>query len=149
VKATEPLAICHSWPLFEQSRHFDLGCILSSAVTDILEPAQVGALGLHHAGCWECDLTDNALTWSGGVFDIFGFPRDTKITREDTVALYAGDSRVVMERLRSYAIQHRRGFTLDAEIRPLTGGTRWMRLIAAPECDGDRVVRLRGLKLII
>jgi PAS domain-containing protein len=149
VKATEPLAICHSWPLFEQARHFDLGCILSCAVTDIVEPARVGDLGLHHAGCWECDLTDNNLTWSGGVFDIFGLPRGAKVTREDSVALYAEESRNVMERLRSYAIQHRRGFTLDAEIRPVTGGTRWMRLIAAPECDGDRVVRLHGLKLII
>jgi PAS domain-containing protein len=149
VKATEPLAICHSWPLFEQPRHFDLGCILNCAVTDILQPTQVGDLGLHHAGCWECDLSDNSLTWSGGVLDIFGFPRGAKVTREETVALYAEESRNVMERLRSYAIQHRRGFTLDAEIRPLTGGTRWMRLIAAPECDGDRVVRLHGLKLII
>jgi len=54
-----------------------------------------------------------------------------------------------MERLRSYAIEHRRGFTLDVEIRPVTGGSRWMRLITAPICDGDRVMRLHGLKLAI
>jgi hypothetical protein len=54
-----------------------------------------------------------------------------------------------MERLRAYAIRHRRGFTLDAELQPAAGGRRWMRLIAAPACEGDRVVRLHGLKLII
>jgi hypothetical protein len=54
-----------------------------------------------------------------------------------------------MERLRAYAIKHRRGFTLDAEIRPSLTGSRWMRLIAAPVCDGDRVVRLHGLKQIV
>jgi hypothetical protein len=54
-----------------------------------------------------------------------------------------------MERLRSYAIKHKRGFTLDAEIRPAVGGRRWMRLIAAPIYVRDRPARLHGLKLII
>lgn len=54
-----------------------------------------------------------------------------------------------MERLRSYAIGHKRGFTLDTEIRPAVGGNRWMRLIAAPVCDGEKVQKLHGLKLII
>ena len=145
----EPLPLLHSWPLYEQPRHFDLGRILDCVVTDILKPAEVGGLGLHHVGCWECELADNSLVWSGGVFDIFGFPRDTKITREESVALYTEDSRAKMERLRSHAITHRRGFTLDAEIHAAAGERRWMRLIAAPLCDGDRVVRLHGLKLII
>ena len=149
MKATEPLPIHHSWPLHEHARHFELGCILSCAVIDVLEPAEVGGLGLHHAGCWECDLSDNSLTWSGGVYDIFGLPRGVPVTREETVVLYCEESRAAMERLRAYAIKHRRGFTLDAEIRPAVGGRRWMRLIAAPICDRDRAVRLHGLKLII
>lgn len=147
--ATEPLPLCHSWPLYEQPRHFELGCILNSAVTDVVEPGEVGRLGLHHAGCWECDLADNSLIWSGGVYDIFGLPRDAQVTREEAVALYSEESRAAMDRLRAYAIKHRRGFTLDAEIRSAFGERRWMRLIAAPISEGDRVVRLHGLKLII
>jgi hypothetical protein len=54
-----------------------------------------------------------------------------------------------MERLRSYAIRHKRGFTLDIEIRAAVGETRWTRLIAAPLCEGNRAVRLHGLKLIV
>ena len=54
-----------------------------------------------------------------------------------------------MERLRADAIRYKRGFTLDAEIQPATGERRWMRLIAAPVCEGDRAVRLHGLKFVI
>jgi hypothetical protein len=51
-----------------------------------------------------------------------------------------------MEGLRAYAIKHRRGFTLDAEIMPVNGRPKWMRLIAAPVCVGRQVVRLHGIK---
>jgi PAS domain-containing protein len=149
LKRTEPLALHHSWPIFEQARHFDLGCVLSSAVTDIIEPAQVGTLALHHAGLWECDLSDNGLIWSGGVYDIFGLPRNAKISRDEIVALYCEESRAAMERLRAHAIRHRRGFTLDVEINSVTDGRRWMRLIGAPVCEDGRAVRLHGLKLIV
>lgn len=104
---------------------------------------------MHHAGLWECDLSDDSLIWSGGIYDIFGLPRGATVSRDEAVSLYAEDSRASMERLRAYAIKHRRGFTLDAKIRPASGPSRWMRLIAAPVCEGGRVVRLHGLKLII
>ena len=118
-------------------------------MTDIIEPAQVGALGVHHAGLWECDLLDNSLTWSGGVFDIFGLPRGARISRDEAVAFYSEESRAAMERLRGHAIKHQRGFTLDVEINPAIGGRRRIRLIGAPVCEGGRAVRLHGLKLIV
>lgn len=145
----EPLALRHTWPLWEEPRHFELGHVLSCAVTDLIRPATVGALGLHHAGCFECDLSDNSLTWSGGVYDIFGLPRDARIDREELVAFYREDSRSKMEQLRSYSIKHRRGFTLDVEILAAVGEWRWMRLIAAPVCIENRAAFLHGLKLII
>jgi PAS domain-containing protein len=145
----EPRTQHQSWPLGELGRHFDLGCILSSAAIDAVQPGAVGALAYQHAGCWECELSDNSLAWSGGVFDIFGLPRSATITREECLGLYAESSRAVMESLRSYAISHRRGFTLDAEIHTVKGETRWMRLVAAPVCENDKVVKLHGLKVII
>src|SRR5690349_7621991 len=104
----EPVALKHSWPLWEQPRQFELGHVLSCAVTDVIEPVKTGALNLHHAGCWECDLSDNSLTWSGGVYDIFGLPRDARISREQCVSYYSEESRAKMERLRAYSIKHRR-----------------------------------------
>jgi PAS domain-containing protein len=145
----EPLELHHSWPLLEQARHFELGHVLSSVVIDLIRPIVTGDLAVHHAGCWECDLADDSLLWSGGVYDLFGLPRAIPVTREHAVSFYCENSRAAMERLRSHAIRYRRGFTLDAEIRPAVGGTRWMRLVAAPTCNGNRVTGLHGLKLAI
>lgn len=144
-----PPALDCTWPLWEQARHFELGHVLNCAVTDLLEPHAVGALGLHHAGCWECDLADNSLTWSGGVYDIFGLPRGIGVSRAQSLALYCEESRAAMEKLRAYSIRHKRGFALDVQIRAAIGETRWIRLIAAPACEGGRAVRLHGLKLIV
>ena len=135
--ATEPLPLHHSWPIAEAGQRFDLG-----VVHDGFGPAS----GNGTTGTWQCDLIDDALTWSASVYDIFGLPRDARLRRTETVAFYSDGSRAAMERLRAHAIRHRRGFTLDARIAPATGGDRWMRLIATPVCDEGRVVRLNGLK---
>jgi hypothetical protein len=139
----------HSWPLWEQSRHFDLGCILNCAITDAIEPTSLGALGLHHAGLWECDLASNSLVWSGGVYDLFGFPRGLVVSREEALSCYQEHSRAALERLRGHAIRHKRGFTLDVQIDSAVGECRSMRLIGAPVCQGEKVVRLHGLKMLI
>lgn len=151
MKPTEPLQLYHSWPLFERQRRFDLGTVVDwpdgpPATVAGLDSAELARFGI---GQWDCDLADNSLTWTDAVYDIFGLPRGAEVRRRDAIALYGDDSAVAMERLRAYAIKHRRGFTLDAEIRPATGPVRWMRLIAAPVCDGDQVVRLQGLKLAL
>lgn len=147
VPAGEARELRNTWPLWEQPRQFELGCILNSVITDLVDPPQVGMLGLHHAGCWECNLKNDSLTWSGGVYDIFGLPRGAPIGRDEAVARYCEHSRAVMERLRTYAIRHKRGFTVDVEIQAAVGANRWMRLIAAPVCNDARVVALHGLKI--
>lgn len=143
------LPLSHTWPLWDRSQHFELGHVLSSVITDVLDPGHVGELGIHHAGCWECDLTDDSLVWSGGVYDIFGLPRGVHIHRHEAVGFYSEESRAKMERLRAYSIRHRRGFTLDVEIGAAVADHRRMRLIAEPVCSEGRVIRLHGLKLII
>ena len=89
------------------------------------------------------------MNWSREVYDIFGIPDGAAVKRTEAAALYAEESRTAMEKLRAYAIRHRRGFTLDAEIRPAQGSPRWMRLIAAPLCIGDRIAKLQGLKFLV
>lgn len=144
----------HSWPFYERERYFELGQIHGpdtlDAVADIADLADRDRSAQPQPGWWECDLTqNNRLCWSDEVYDIFDLPRGAAVTREETAALYGEPSRAAMEKLRAYAIKHRRGFTLDVEIKPVTAPARWMRLIAAPVFADGRVVKLQGLKLIV
>jgi hypothetical protein len=147
---SEARRIQQTWPLWDQGRQFDLGHVLNGAITDVIAPSHVGSLTVQHTGLWECDLTDNRLIWSGGVYDIFGIARSAEIKREEVIAFYVEESRVLLERIRAHAIRRQCGFTIDVEVcAAAVGERRSIRIIAAPVCDGDRVTRLHGVKLII
>lgn len=152
MKPREPLPLYHSWPLFEYERYLEpehLPQCNASMMASTLSASDGHELASEGIGLWECDLSNNHLTWSAGVFDIFGLPREAHVVRDDIVRLYVDESRLVMERLRAYAIRHRRGFTVDVEIRPSQTTRCWMRLIAAPVCEGRKVTHLRGIKHLI
>jgi PAS domain-containing protein len=146
--ATEPRPLHRGWPLYEVPRRFELGSILDCAHDDLADFAVRQALGHNRGGWWDCDLADNRLTWTAGVYDIFGLPQGAEVARDEAVAFYCEDSRAALERLRSYSIARQRGFVLDARIRPAGGAAvRWMRVIAAPVFEDGRAVQLHGLKL--
>jgi len=98
------------------------------------------------AGAWECDLGTNALTWTDGIFDIFGLSRGTRICREDTLALYSDESRAELVRVRADGLERRQSFTMDAKIFRPDGEQRWMRLTAAVVCRNGSPTHLYGLK---
>ncbi|WP_082474445.1 PAS domain S-box protein [Sphingomonas sp. Leaf343] len=135
---TDPLPLHHSWPLYESGCRFEHGRLHD------LEGGLATAAGLD--GSWSFDFSDQALTWSRSVYELFGMNPARSAIRSETVKLYGEESRAPMERLRSYAIRHRRGFTLDARITTLQGEKRWMRLIAAPVCQSGQVMGLHGVK---
>lgn len=148
MQSTIPLPLHYSWPLSESGWRFDFGMLFNAAALgekgfSSLHDDRLAAQGI---GKWTCDLADNSLAWTDPVFDLFGLPRGARLSRDEIVALYCDESRAAMERLRAHAIKHRRGFTVDLEIRTVAGRRRWMRLLAAPVCEGNRVVRLQGLK---
>ncbi|MET4896636.1 hypothetical protein RN629_05600 [Sphingomonadaceae bacterium jetA1] len=145
----EPLALNHSWPLFEQGLRFDLG-LASIADMGAVAGWDDDRLAEHGIGRWSCDLDHDELAWSRGVREIFDWQPDRPTVRDDVLGLYREDSRAAMERLRAYAIRHRRGFTLDVALRVgATRENRWMRLMAAPVCRGARTIALQGLKIDI
>jgi hypothetical protein len=124
--------------------------VLNCAVADAIPPAEIGALGPQHSGLWECDLADDRLIWSGGVFDLFGLERGLAISREEALAHYCEHSRAKLHALRAFAIRHRRGFTLDIDIHAAAvGERRRLRVIAAPVCEQDVAVKLHGIKFVI
>ena len=150
MRHTQPLPIHHSWPIYDRARHFELGQLHDyDPGLAIADAGRLIPRGAPQPGKWSCDIADNRLNWSGEVYRIFGLPVGAPVSRDEAVALYCEPSRAAMEKLRAYAIRHRRGFTLDAEIAPVTGARRWMRLIAAPVCEGSEVVGLQGLKFLV
>ncbi|MBJ6121240.1 hypothetical protein [Sphingomonas mollis] len=148
MKATEPLALHHSWPLIEAGQRFDLGWVHTWKATPAAsaDPREQQWFADRGIGMWTYDLRHDVLEWSPAVYDVMGFPRGVVACRPASLTLYREGSRAAMERLRAHAIRHRRGFTLDVELQPVGGAMRWMRLSAMPVCNGDRVVALSGVK---
>ena len=104
------------------------------------------AAALAGIGAWSCDLADEQLTWTAGVYDLFGLTADAQIARGDAVALYEEESRERKERLRAAALAGGGPFTLDAKIVGADGRTRWIRLTGDVVRQGGRPVQLYGLK---
>lgn len=96
-------------------------------------------------GAWACDLVTEELTWSDGVYDLFGFPRGSRLARGEAAARYTAESRIALECLRVAAIRDKTGFTLDAEIATELG-SRWIRIVAQVECVDGKAARLVGSK---
>ncbi|MDO7835885.1 diguanylate cyclase [Sphingobium sp. HBC34] len=145
MRPTEPLPLNHSWPLYDLRTHLAPVLLDSDIARSDIALAERGL------GLWHCDLRDDRLNWTAGVYDIFGLERDLEVNRPLAVSLYMPDSREPMERLRAYAIRHKRGFTLDVDINQADGaGHCAMRLIAAPIVgpDGD-VIGLHGVKQLL
>lgn len=143
MRPVEPLPLHHSWPLHDLRDH------LAPVMLDPALAADDDALAERGLGLWHCNLADESLRWTAGVYDIFGLERDSLVPRPHSVSLYAAASREPMERLRAYAIRHRRGFTLDIDICPADGGQCAVRLIAAPIVEDDKVVGLHGVKQLL
>jgi PAS domain S-box-containing protein len=146
-----PLPLYYSWPLFEAAERLDLPAIRPFSFGSAPSPLGVvpiaGVLAAQGIGVWECDLADNRLTWTQGVYDLFGLPNGVAVERSLTVSLYHPESRIAMEQLRAHAIRHRRGFTIDVAIRRPDGEDRWMALSAVPIIENRKVERLCGLKV--
>jgi diguanylate cyclase (GGDEF)-like protein/PAS domain S-box-containing protein len=97
-------------------------------------------------GAWSRDLASERLDWTDGVFDIFGLTSGDAIDREATIELYSEESRELLERKRTQAIENRDGFTLDARIVRPAGIERWTRITAATRGSNGRTEMLFGMK---
>ena len=97
-------------------------------------------------GIWECDLSDESLTWTSGVYDIFEIPRGAPIDRESTLQRYTAESRAAMAAARARAIAQCGDFSVEVEIVTLQGRQRWMRITGTVEARDGKAVRIFGMK---
>ena len=104
------------------------------------------AFDLARIGAWECELETERLTWTPGVYDIFGYPMGNPLRRANIVDLYVDESRRSMELARAEVIRSGRAVTLDTEIRTWRGERRWMRLSINTVGVSERPLRIFGSK---
>src|SRR6201991_3445865 len=104
------------------------------------------ALNVARIAAWECELATERLSWTQGVYDIFGYPAGNPLRRANIVDLYVDESRRNMELARAEVIRSGRPVTLDTEIRTWRGERRWMRLSINAVREGERPVRIFGSK---
>lgn len=97
-------------------------------------------------GAWECNLANDSLSWTDGVYDLFGLSRGSTIQRSSILDLYETSSRGEMERLRTHAIRSGEAFSLDCRIRTASNEKRWMRLIVGVGHQHNRPHRIFGSK---
>ncbi|MGO4282888.1 diguanylate cyclase domain-containing protein [Bosea sp. TAB14] len=97
-------------------------------------------------GAWECNLANVSLSWTDGVYDLFGLQRGSTIQRSSILDLYEESSRTEMDRLRSKAIRTGEAFSLDCRIRTASNEKRWMRLIVGVGYQHGRPFRIFGSK---
>ncbi len=96
-------------------------------------------------GSWACDLSNQTLSWTDEVYDLFGLPRGSKLHRAATLDIYQSQSRSEMEQRRAEAIRTGKGFSLDCQLR-VGGQSRWMRLRVGVNYEHARPVRIFGSK---
>lgn len=97
-------------------------------------------------GAWECNLANEALSWTDGVYDLFGLQRGSTIQRSSILDLYEASSRSEMNRMRSGIIRNGGAFSLDCRIRTASNEKRWMRLIVGVGHENGRPIRIFGSK---
>jgi PAS domain S-box-containing protein len=95
---------------------------------------------------WECNLFDDSLIWSPGVYELFGLTPDTPLDRDAIVDMYLPESRAQLDRLRAAAIADCGSFTFEAQIRRADGELRWMRVSADVVARDGRATHLYGSK---
>jgi len=110
------------------------------------DPLFADAVARAGIGAWSCDVASGTLSWTPGVYHLFGLSPAERLDRHEIVALYDEESRLRMERLRARAIATGQPFAMEAQIVRHDGERRWMRLTTDVVRKGGRVVRLHGIK---
>lgn len=94
---------------------------------DALEKANrifVAAEKAAQIGSWEIDLTTMDLTWSNGVYEMYGVPTGEEVTVDDAIAAYAPHDRESVSALVDAAMARGEPFEFEADLEQQCGAAR-------------------------
>jgi len=95
-------------------------------------------------GGWEMDAETGAMSWTTGMYGIFGVPEDYEPTLKDAVEAYHPDDRDTVRR--GVERCREQGEPFDEELRLITAKDEqlWLRVRAEPVRDDGEIVSIRG-----
>jgi PAS domain S-box-containing protein len=103
---------------------------LAASEADLKRAHEVAVIG-----SWKIDISSSSLSWSDGMYDIFGLPRGTDLNYEDFLESVHPDDRELVNRSWSAALK---GVLYDIEHRILVNGTvKWVREKAEVDFSPD------------
>jgi len=95
-------------------------------------------------GGWEIDLITNTPSWTEEVALIHDLEPDAKASVEKSLQYYSDQSKPIINKAVSEAINDAIPYDLELEIITHTGRHKWIRTIGHPVLDKGKVVKIRG-----
>ncbi len=96
-------------------------------------------------GGWEVEVATNKLTWTGEVFRIHEVPADFVPTVTAALDFYAVDSKPLIEKALTRAINFGERFDLRLEIITALGNQRWVHVIGTANYSDGAIVTVSGV----
>jgi PAS domain S-box-containing protein len=95
-------------------------------------------------GGWRHDLRSGTIEWSTEMFRLLDLPVDHQSSQQDPLRWFSPASGQVIDEARRNAIDHGTPFDLEAEVITASCRRFWGRVVAAPEIEDGKTVRLTG-----
>ncbi len=95
-------------------------------------------------GSWDYDLQTGRQQWSAETFRIYGIPIGEAPSAEIAIRTFVEEHRPLIEDAFTQCRQMGVPYDVELQLRPRTGGVRWVRCIGNAFTQDNRVIRVAG-----
>lgn len=96
-------------------------------------------------GGWQYDVVNESLTWSQGVYEIYGLSANDKISVEYAISFYKQSDQEKISLLFQEAILNKKSYTGEFGFCDAHGNHKWIRTTGNVICDGELVTHVYGV----
>jgi PAS domain S-box-containing protein len=95
-------------------------------------------------GSWEVDLQTMQLTWTPGVYQIYGFPMNQVPDLQSINKLYSSKNRKILNQIFAQSIQKNAKYEFELPFSNVQGKLVWSKAIGKPIVENGQVTKLQG-----